>query len=99
MYLLLSENFLFCSISSEVEANKNTQLPWSPYQMVLRMNDTSLQPEHGPNYVSSFFVWTVTEKRTVPVPPYSKLDVNIDLRVSAALHSTKMALVSTVEQD
>jgi len=33
------------------------------------------------------------------IEPYSKLDVNIDLRDSAAFHSTKMALISTVEQD
>jgi len=60
----------FCSISPEVQANKTTPLPWSPYQVVLRINDTSLQPEHGTSYVSSFLCELVLKTELVPVPKY-----------------------------
>jgi len=60
----------FCSFSSEVLANKTTPLPWPTYHMVLRMNDTSLQPGYGPSYVSSFLCELVLNTELVPVSKY-----------------------------
>jgi hypothetical protein len=60
----------FCFFSPEVRANKTTPLPWSPYQMVLRINDTSLKPGHGHSYVSSFLCELVLKTEFVPVPKY-----------------------------
>jgi len=53
-----------------VLAKKTTPLPWPTYHMVLRMNDTSLQPGYGPSYVSSFLCGLVLSKKLVPVPKY-----------------------------
>ena len=67
---LLSEIFPLCSRSPEVQAKKTTPLPWSPYQMVLRINDTSLKPGYWPSYVSSFLCELVLKTELVPVPKY-----------------------------
>ena len=60
----------FCSFSSDVLSKKTTPLPWSPYHMVLRTNDTSLQPGYGPSSVSSFLCELVLNIKLVPVPKY-----------------------------
>ena len=59
-----------CFFSSEVRTNKTTPLPWSPYQMVLRINDTSLEPGHRPSYVSDFYCELVLNTEHVSVPKY-----------------------------
>jgi hypothetical protein len=56
--------------SLEVQTNKSTPLPWSPYQMVLRVNDASLEPGYGPSYVSSFLCELVLNTELVPVTKY-----------------------------
>ena len=58
----------FCSFSPDVRAKKATPLPWSPYQMILRINDTSLQPGFGPSYVSIFLCELVLNTKLVLVP-------------------------------
>jgi len=100
-YLLLRKNFPFLFFSPDVKANKNTSLPWSPYQIILRINDTSLQPGHGTSYVSSFLCELVlkTELEPCTKAPHSKLNVNIEFPVSVAFHSSKVPIVPTVEQD
>jgi hypothetical protein len=63
----------FCSFSAEVQATKTTPLPWSPYQIILRINDTSLQPGHGTSYVSSFLYELVLKTELVPIPKHRTL--------------------------
>jgi hypothetical protein len=60
----------FCSFSPDLRAKNSTLLPWSPYQVVLRINDTSLVPGYAPSYVSSFFCELVLDTELVPVPKY-----------------------------
>ena len=60
----------FCSLSPAVYIIKKMTLPWSPYQMVLRINDTSLKPGHGPSYVSILKCELVLNTELVSVPKY-----------------------------